>query len=27
VSLDLLWSGIVGGTLAYALYRLRKAMR
>jgi len=27
LGLDLLWSGIIGGTLAYALHRLREAMR
>lgn len=27
VGLDLLWSGVVGGTLAYALHRLREATR
>jgi predicted branched-subunit amino acid permease len=27
VGLDLLWSGIVGGTLAYGVYRLRKGRR
>jgi predicted branched-subunit amino acid permease len=27
VSLDLLWTGIVGGTFAYAVHRLREAMR
>jgi predicted branched-subunit amino acid permease len=27
VDLDLLWSGAIGGTLAYLLYRLRKAAR
>jgi hypothetical protein len=27
VDLDLLWSGVIGGTLAYLPYRLRKAAR
>jgi hypothetical protein len=27
IDLDLLWSGAIGGTLAYLLYRLRKAGR
>lgn len=27
VELDLLWSGIIGGTLAYAVHRLREAAR
>jgi predicted branched-subunit amino acid permease len=27
VGLDLLWSGIVGGTVAYAIHRLREALR
>jgi hypothetical protein len=27
VELDLLWTGIIGGTLAYAGHRLREAMR
>ena len=27
VDLDLLWSGVIGGTLAYLLYRLRRAAR
>jgi hypothetical protein len=27
VNLDLLWSGVVGGTLAYLPYRWRKAAR
>jgi hypothetical protein len=25
VSLDLLWTGVVGGTVAYAIHHLRKA--
>jgi predicted branched-subunit amino acid permease len=27
VDLDLLWSGVIGGTAAYLIYRLRKAVR
>jgi predicted branched-subunit amino acid permease len=27
VELDLLWSGVIGGTLAYVLHRLREAVR
>jgi predicted branched-subunit amino acid permease len=27
VNLDLLWTGVVGGTMAYVLYRLRRARR
>lgn len=27
VQLDLMWTGIIGGTLAYAVHRLREAMR
>jgi predicted branched-subunit amino acid permease len=27
VNLDLLWTGVVGGTMAYGLYRLRRARR
>lgn len=27
VGLDLLWTGLVGGTIAYGLYRLRRAQR
>jgi hypothetical protein len=27
VGLDLLWTGLVGGTLAYGVHRLREAMR
>ena len=27
VGLDLLWTGIVGGSVAYAIYRLREARR
>jgi hypothetical protein len=27
VDLDLLWTGVVGGTLAYGVYRLRRARR
>ena len=27
VGLDLLWSGVIGGTLAYGIYRLRKGRR
>jgi predicted branched-subunit amino acid permease len=27
IELDLLWTGIIGGTLAYAIHRLREAMR
>jgi hypothetical protein len=27
VNLDLLWTGVGGGTMAYALYRLRRARR
>ena len=27
VELDLMWTGIAGGTLAYAAHRLREAMR
>jgi hypothetical protein len=27
VELDLLWAGIVGGSVAYGLYRLRRAVK
>jgi predicted branched-subunit amino acid permease len=27
VSLDLLWTGVIGGTAAYVIYRIREAMR
>ena len=27
VGLDLLWTGIVGGSVAYGIYRLREARR
>ena len=27
VSLDLLWTGVIGGTAAYAIYRIREALR
>jgi AzlC protein len=27
VKLDLMWTGVIGGTLAYAVHRLREAMR
>jgi hypothetical protein len=27
VGLDLLWTGLLGGTAAYLFYRLRKGMR
>jgi hypothetical protein len=27
VRLDLMWTGMIGGTLGYAVYRLREAMR
>jgi hypothetical protein len=27
IGLDLMWSGIVGGTAAYAVHRMREALR
>jgi hypothetical protein len=27
VQLDLMWGGVIGGTLAYAAHRLREALR
>ena len=27
VGLDLLWTGVIGGSAAYAIYRIREALR